>query len=307
MKVGFILPNIGHYGGADTVKQAAQRAEQLGYDSVWVTDRLLWPLEPQTHYGGTPDGRIPDPYKHSLDPVATLSYAAAHTSRIRLGTSVLDIPFYNPVALARALTTVDVLSNGRLHVGLGLGWSADEYQAAGQQMKGRGKRATEFIEVLKVIWTQDPVEFQGEFFSVPRSVILPKPVQKPHPPLSLAAYAPGSFKRAATLTNAWHPADVPPRAMPRMLEQIRGFAAEAGRDPADIQVVVRANLYYSENPSTAERRPPFTGNDEQIASDLQALRDLDVAEVFFDPTFSEDGQSFERYLARMEAMRTLAG
>src|SRR5690242_19259160 len=121
MRIGFALPNLGRMATADAVRQVAQRAEQLGYDSLWTVDRLLCPVKPRTPYPATPDGSLPEFYKRVLDPLDALTYAAAVTSRVALGTSVLDIPFYNPVVLARRLTSIDCLSNGRLRVGFGLG------------------------------------------------------------------------------------------------------------------------------------------------------------------------------------------
>ena len=125
------------------------------------------------------------------DPLDALTYVAAHTKKIKLGTSVLDMPYYNPVMLARRLTTIDLLSNGRLCVGLGLGWSKDEMDATGADMKKRGALADEFLPLLKAIWTTNPVEFHGKFFNVPKSYIDLKPVQKPHPPILPGGICPG--------------------------------------------------------------------------------------------------------------------
>lgn len=176
MKIGFALPNIGPIGTAQAVSQVAQRAEALGYHSLWTVERLLYPVKPQSPYTATRDGSLPEPYKHVLDPVETLTFAAAYTKTITLGTSVLDIPYYNPVTLARRLTTLDFLSNGRLRLGLGLGWSKDEMEATGADMKKRGAMADEFLQVLKAIWTTNPVEFHGQFYHLPKSYIGPKPV-----------------------------------------------------------------------------------------------------------------------------------
>ena len=198
MRIGFFLPQIGSVSDVRTITKVAKRAEELRYDSLWVTDRLLYPVNPQTPYYGH---ALPEPYKRVFDPLETLTFVSAQTSRVALGTSVLDIPFYNPVTLARRLTTLDVLSGGRLRVGFGLGWSQDEHDAAGASMKRRGKRANEFIKVLKAIWTTDPAEFHGEFFQLPKSIIQPKPTQKPHPPIYLAAFAPAALKRTAELAD----------------------------------------------------------------------------------------------------------
>src|SRR5579884_3786529 len=247
MRTGIVLPQIGPASSPEAIVRAAQRAEALGYDGVWVTDRLLYPLQPQTPYPGTPDGALP----------------AAHTRRASLGTSVLDMPFYNPVVLARRLTTLDVLSGGRLRVGLGQGWSKDEYDAVGIAPQRLGRRADEFIQVLTAIWTTDPVEFHGRFFHVPRSIIQPKPVQKPHPPLYLAGYVPSALRRAATLASAWHVVGVPLDGMRQMSEALRTMARDAGRDPATVEVVVRANLHITEAPLGPDRWI-FTGTLDQI-------------------------------------------
>ena len=305
MRLGFNLPQIGPAAGPEAIVRVAQRAEELGYDSVWVTERLLWPVEPQTPYMGTPDGSLPEVYKTVLDPLEALTFVAGQTSRIGLGTSILDMPYYNPVMLARRLTTLDVLSGGRLRVGFGQGWSQDEFDAVGASMKGRGKRADEFISVLKAIWTTDPVEFQGEFYQVPKSIILPKPVQKPHPPIYLAAFAPSGLKRAATMANGWFPAGVPPDGLKQMIAGLKGMAQEAGRDPAELEVVVRANLEVTEQPLDGQRYI-CTGSPDQIKADIAATRELGVAELHFDPSFSPDGVSVEGFLLRMEQMRELA-
>ena len=302
MRLGFILPQLGPAASPDAIISVAQRAEALGYGSLWVTDRVLYPVQPQTPYMGSPDGSLPEPYKIVLDPLHTLTFAAAHTSRIALGTSILDMPFYNPVLLARSLTTLDVLSGGRLRVGLGQGWSQDEHDAAGGSMKTRGPRADEFIQVLKAIWTTDPVEFQGKFFQIPESIIQPKPVQKPHPPIYLAGYAPGAMQRVASAADGWFPASVPEA---EMMESLRGMARQAGRNPSDIKLIIRANLHVTGAP-LGDQRWPFTGSLDEITSDIQGAKKVGADELFFDPTFSPNGTSLEGYLSRLEQMKQLA-
>lgn len=304
MRVGFALPQIGPPATLKTLVQAAQRAEALGYDSLWVIERLLYPVKPQSPYPATPDGSLPDVYKHVLDPLEALTFAAAHTSRIGLGTSVLDIPYYNPVMLARRLTTLDVLSGGRLRVGLGLGWSKDEFDTVGASLGDRGRRADEFLRLLKAIWTTDPVEFHGTYYHLPRSVIHPKPIQKPHPPIYLAAFAPAALKRAATLANGWNPTGIPLGGMAQMIGQLRDMAKSAGRDPATVEVLVRANLLITPQSLGADRWP-FTGSVDQIKADIDQVKALDVNELFFDPIFSPDGETGDKFLACMERMRKL--
>ena len=299
MRIGFNLPQSGPDAGPDAIARVATRAEELGYDSVWVWERLLFPTSPQTPYGGTPDGSYPDAFKRHLDPLAALTFAAAHTSRVALGTSVLDMPFYNPVMLARELTALDVLSNGRLRVGLGLGWSQDEFDATNAPPKGKGRFADEFVTVLKTIWTTEPVEHKGEFFRIPKSSIQPKPVQQPHPPILLAAYSEAGLKRAATLADGWTPVGIPLDGMKQMIGGLRGMNPKA-------QVYVRANVHVTDD-ATGSERFIFYGSLDEIKADVEACRDLGVDELFYDVSFSPDGARLDGYLTRMEQLRELAG
>jgi probable F420-dependent oxidoreductase len=276
----------------------------LGYDSVWVTDRLLFPINPKTPYPATPDGSLPEPYQRVLDPLETLTFVAGQTQRIALGTSVLDMPFYNPVVLARRLTTLDVLSGGRLRVGLGQGWSQDEYDAAGIAPRGLGSRADEFLRVLKAIWTTDPVEYQGRYFHVPKSIIQPKPVQKPHPPLYLAAYTPSALKRVATQADGWNPVGIPLAGMKQMMEGIRETARAAGRDPGKLELVVRANVWITSEPQGNDRWI-FAGAPAQITADIEAVRALGASELFFDATFSPGVRGEADFLRVAEDLRRL--
>ncbi len=304
MRIGFNLPQVGPVATPEAVVKVARRAEALGYDSLWVSDRLLYPVKPQTPYPAAPDGRLPEAYKHVLDPLSLLTFAAAQTSRIALGTSVLNAPYYNPVVLARQLTTLDVLSGGRLRVGLGLGWSKDEFDAVGVSMKERGRRADEFVRILKAIWTTDPVEFHGTYYRLPRSFIGPKPAQKPHPPIHLAAFTPAALKRAATLADGWSATVLPLDALAQMIACVRDMAKAAGRDPTALKVVVRAFLHLTPQPLGGQRQT-FSGSLDQVRADIEQVRHLGIDELFFDPTFSPDGRTAKGFLASMERIRDL--
>nr|UXE44975.1 F420-dependent glucose-6-phosphate dehydrogenase [uncultured bacterium] len=304
MKSGFVIPQIGPLAAPDNIIRVARRAEGLAYDGLWVTERLLYPVKPQNPYPGTPDGHLPEPFKQSLDPLEALTFAAAHTGKIGLGTSVLDIPYYNPVMFARRVTTLDVLSAGRLRLGLGLGWSIDEYQASGAVTKDKGAYADEFLEALKTIWTTDPAEFQGRFFNLPKSYIQPKPVQKPHPAIYLAAYAPAALARVGRVADGWNPAGVPVAGMAAMMDQVRQAAQAAGRDPSSLKLIVRANLYITEHPISKDRFI-FTGTLSQIKEDVEACRGIKADEVFFDAMFSNHGNSIARLMEWMEQLRAL--
>jgi probable F420-dependent oxidoreductase len=261
-------------------------------------------VKPRNPYPPAPDGRLPEAYKHVLDPLATLTFAAAHTSKIGLGTSVLDIPYYNPVMLARRLSTLDVLSSGRLRVGLGLGWSEDEMEAAGAEKKDRGARADEFLEILKAIWTTNPVEYRGKYYRLAKSYIGPKPAQKPHPPIILAAFAPPALKRLARLADGWNPVGMPPEAMAQVFGTIQQMAKEAGRDPSALQMIVRANFDIHDKPGGKER-PLFVGTLEEIKTDVRRCQEIGAHEMFFDPTFAHGGQSLDKWMEWMEALTTV--
>jgi probable F420-dependent oxidoreductase len=267
---------------------------------LWTIERVLWPVKPQVPYPVTPDGSLPEGYKYCLDPLDTLTFAAAQTSKVSLGTSVLDIPYYNPVMLARRLTTIDQLSGGRLKVGLGLGWSKDEMDAAGAEMKNRGELADEFLTLLKAIWTTDPVEFHGRFFQLPKSYISVKPVQKPHPPIYMAAFAPAALKRLATMADGWNPVAIPIEGMVQMFGVIKEMAKQAGRDPARLEMIVRANLHITPKPINAERGI-FQGTVEQIKEDVTACARIGAHELIFDATFQE--HSLGGWLKLMEQCR----
>jgi probable F420-dependent oxidoreductase len=302
MKIGFALPNIGPIATAEALSTIAQRAEALGYHSLWTIERLLYPVKPQSPYPATPDGSLPEEYKHSLDPLDALTFVASQTKKINLGTSVLDIPYYNPVMLARRLSTIDFLSNGRLRVGLGLGWSKDEMDATGADMKKRGAMADEFIQVLKAIWSTNPVEFRGNFYQIPKSYIYPKPVQKPHPPIYLAAFAPAALKRLATVADGWNPVLIPVAGMAQMFEGIKQMAKDAGRDPSTLVTIVRAIMQITDKPLGADRGI-FSGTLDQIREDVSSCSKIGVSEVFFDPAFGPGGQSLERWLSLLDQMQ----
>ena len=304
MRFGFALPQVGSAVGPETLVTVAKRAEDLGFDSLWVLDRILWPVSPRAPYP-IGDGSLPVKYKNVLDPLETLTFAAAHTRRIALGTSVLNLPWYNPVLLARRLTTLDVLSAGRLRIGFGIGWSPDEYEAADVPWQKRGKRADELIQALKKIWTTDPVEFQGKYYRIPKSVIGPKPVQKPHPPIYMAAYTPAAMKRVAAEANGWFPVGIPLSGIGPMFEGIKGMAKDAGRDPSALALIVRANIEIHNAPIQKDR-VDFTGALEQIAEDIRTTQKLGAAEIVFDVQFSPGVETAGDIAARMEQLWRVA-
>jgi probable F420-dependent oxidoreductase len=303
MRFGFALPQVGSIAGPEALVMVAKRAEDLGFDSLWVLDRILWPVSPRAPYP-IADGSLPVQYKNVLDPVDTLTFAAAHTSRIALATGVLNLPWYNPV-LARRLTTLDVLSRGRLRAGFGIGWSPDEYEATGAPWQDRGKRADEAIEIIKKIWTTDPVEFQGKHYRIAKSFIGPKPVQKPHPPIYMAAFTPSAMKRVAAQADAWLPVGIPLAGIGAMFNDIKNMAKAAGRDVSALELIITAGVEIHKTPIEKERTE-FTGALEQIGEDFATARRLGAAEIAIYAQFLPPGETAEDLITRMEALWTIA-
>jgi alkanesulfonate monooxygenase SsuD/methylene tetrahydromethanopterin reductase-like flavin-dependent oxidoreductase (luciferase family) len=151
LKTGLTLPQAGKQATKENIVDTAKKAEREGFDSLWVFERLLYPMKPKNPYLGTPDGSLPIQYQRVLEPLETLSFVSANTERITLGTSVIDILFQTPVILAKRLATLDVLSGGRVIAGLGIGWSKDEFQASNIPFNNRGRKADEFIQAIKKI------------------------------------------------------------------------------------------------------------------------------------------------------------
>jgi hypothetical protein len=172
-------------------------------------------------------------------------------------------------------------------------------------MRERSQRGDEVVQALKAVWDDDPVEFHGQFYQIPRSFVGPKPVQKPYPPLYLAAYTPGAMKRISTLADGWNPTGIPVAGMAQMMEGIRQGARQAGRDPAALKMVVRANVTLTNGP-LGDDRFIFTGSRDQIKSDIQGTREIGADELFFDPTFSPAGMSLESFRGSLELMKQLA-
>ena len=219
---------------------------------------------------------------------------------------MLDTPFYNPVVLGRQLTSLDVLSGGRLTVGLGLGWSDDEFEAAGTTHHKRGAKADEFLGVLYAMWKDNPAAFAGRFYTLPKSFIDLKPAQKPHPPVYLAAFSPEALSRVARLADGWHPVALPFAAIRSMWDSIQTMAKEHGRNPNDLKLSIRGNLHLTDS-AAGDGRWPFYGNKDEIKQDIAAARELNADELVIDVTFSPGVKSAKDFEKTNELVRELMG
>jgi probable F420-dependent oxidoreductase len=289
MELGFSLPFSGAWATPDNQVTVARRAEELGYSSLWVVQRLLYPVEPRNDYPSAPGQPWPVAFQSVVDPIVTLSHVAGATRRIRLGTATLLALYASPVVLAKQLATLDIVCDGRLDVGLSLGWSEDEYAACGVPFRERGARLDEFLRCLHALWADDPVEFSGRFYSVPRSLFLPKPRQRPRPPILVGGYATATVRRAATLGDGYLGGNVPLAQVVPLVEQLRSAARDAGRDPASLRIVSRGAVRLFDSALPDDDRRPLWGSLDQIESDVARYREAGLDELFFelnfDPTF----------------------
>jgi probable F420-dependent oxidoreductase len=275
MQIGFGIPVSGSWATRENVIEIARSAERLGYETLWSFQRTVYPA----------DDSIPAPYRSVHDPMAISAFAAAVTERIRIGIAIVNLPFYAPIVLAKSLTSLDVLSGGRLDAGLGLGWNADEFTAAGVSMRRRGARADEFLAALRAIWTEDPVEVHGEFYDIPRSHVDPKPVQQPHPPIVLGGSAESALRRAGRMADGWVSASrFPMEQLPTAIATVRAAADEAGRGPDAVRMIVRGVVRIRDH----DEERPLSGTVDKVRNDLAAYAELGVDELFVDLNFDEE-------------------
>ena len=307
MKVGFALPHQGPVATRDNIRLVATEAELMGFDSVWTNERLLVPVSAKTPYPGNAEGVLDEEYKTHLDHLTCMTYVSAITERVRLGVSVINVPWYNPVLLAKRLAAMDVLSSGRITVGVGLAWSQDECDAANIPYRERGRIGEEAIECLLAVWGPDPVEYHGKYFNLEPAYIGPKPVQKPHPPILVGAFAPKALDRAGRLADGFTGCCAPVDALLSMMRHVKNAAVDRGRDPDQLVSVMRCLVNRTHERLDDATRAVSHGTWDQIADDVRKMADAGVDEIFFDVAFQKDAQSRDGLLRYMERFREMAG
>jgi len=275
MRIGFGAPVSGAWATPGNLGRFAALAETAGYGSLWTFQRLL-----------VPEGSAMEPVYHSvLDPVAALGYAAAVTERIRLGIAVLNTPYTSPAIVAKQAASLDVLSGGRLDLGLGIGWMPEEFALTGATMSGRGATVAEYLEVLRRLWAGGVAEFHGEHYTIPAGRAAPVPVQRPGPPVLLGGLVPRALQRVGQLADGWvtsSRADL--TRIGESVALVRESAAQAGRDPARIRIICRGVVRWGAPVIMAEGgdRLPLSGSFDDIRADVQMLAERGVTEVFYD-------------------------
>ena len=309
MHYGFYLPTRGQTTTPEDISTLAQRGEALGFHSVMIADHIVFPITISSPYPYTVSGAFPG-HGDAMEQLTLMTFVAAKTTTLRLVTSVMILPYRNPVLTAKILATIDVLSHGRVTVGAGVGWLEEEFRALGAaDFARRGAVSNEYIQIFKTLWTQDPATFHGKFYQFEALHCLPHPVQKPHPPIWIGGHSPAALRRAARYGDGWHPVGANPAIplRPHELEvelgTLKRLTEAAGRDPEALTISFKAPLYdtslATERQAGLERRP-FSGTTEQIAEDIRTYGGLGVSELIFD--FRSD--SLNESLERMEQFAT---
>jgi probable F420-dependent oxidoreductase len=299
MDFGLHLPASSPSVTAEELVRFAQQAETLGFYCLTVADHIIVPRDISVPYPYTVDGKYPGAGYH-LETLTTMSFLAGATKRIRFATSVMIAPYRNPILTAKMLSSLDVLSNGRVIVGLGVGWMKEEFDnLQAPPFKDRGKVTDEYIKAFRELWTSDNPSFDGKYCNFSNVVFLPKPVQKPTIPIWIGGHSKQALRRAGQLGDGWHPiGGVPtiplePDDVKKDMETLADYARKAGRDPTTIRVVLKGSLFDKEK-KIAGRRRRFMGDAEEIASDIRDYRAAGVDTMIFDVRRPSAMETLER-------------
>lgn len=306
MRYGFYLPTRGATATPDALEAMVTRGEALGFHSVVIADHIVFPVSIQSKYPYTVDGAFPG-HGDALEQLVLMAFVAARTRTLRLITSVMILPHRNPVVTAKMLATIDVLSRGRVTVGVGVGWLREEFEALGApDFDHRGAVSDEYLRIFKTLWTTSPATFEGRFYSFKAIRFEPSPVQRPHPPIWIGGHSRPALRRVATLGDGWHPVGANP-AVPlgptdfaTSLEVLRRLCDEARRDFATLTISMKAPLYDTGKPLAGVARRPFAGTPQEVVDDIGAYARLGVSELIFDFR----SESLEQTLEGMERFAT---
>ena len=311
MKYGFTLPGRGHLATPERLGIIARKGEEFGFDTLLTGDHILVPKNISSVYPYTEGGEFPGSGSgESMEQITLLSYIAGQTSKIRLVTSVLIVPHRNPLIAAKSLATLDLLSEGRLVVGVGVGWMREEFQALGlPPFEERGAVTDEYIRAFKVLWTEDDPHFQGKYISFDDISFLPKPVQKPHPPIWVGGESRPALRRTAELADGWYPLGSnptfpmgTPEQLKAGLERLAVYAERFGRDPSTIETIYRTHQFELLKQAAGPDRLPFVGDADQIAGDIRQYQDMGVTSMIWD--FLRQTDDLDFMLGLMEDFST---
>jgi probable F420-dependent oxidoreductase len=291
---GFSLPGRGPLAKPAFLLKLAQAADRLRYSSIFITDHVVLPTTIRSTYPYHASGQFPGGAEQDyLEPLVLLTHLALATKRIRVGTSVLVIPYRNPVVTAKMLATLDLLSGGRVILGAGVGWLEEEFVALGAPpFKERGRVTDEYLRLMRECWTKESIRFEGKHYRVGDIVCRPKPVQKGGIPIWIGGHTDGALRRAGELGDAWHPIALRPPGLlhpaeyAEKVKQIRAWAERAGRNPKAVTLTVRVQMEVQPKRSTppAGERQLFRGTADQVIADIRQYQALGVTHFVFDFT-----------------------
>ncbi len=284
MEIGVALPNIGPLATRDAMFAIADAAERLGFDSLWVGDHLTLPRKPKLAYPysrGAPHYLAPDTF--ILDPFAVMAAVAARTKRIKLGTSVLILPYRHPMVTAKLLATIDQLSNGRVILGAGVGWIPEEFDATGADFSARGKITDEHLRYYREVWSQDNPKVEEEHYRLGGMGVQPKPVKR-HIPIWIGGNTRLAMRRAATLGEGIHFIDRSPTELKSGIALFKSVCKETGRPLREMTISVRSQVQITDKPlSDAERARPIAGDVRQVLADFKTFKKLGVQHLCLSP------------------------
>lgn len=244
MKIGFFAVGIGPVADPELIATTAQTAEQCGFYSLWAPEHVVLLDQYDSKYPYSKDGRLPglNTTVDILDPYIALTFVAAQTKKIRLGTGISLIPERNPVVTAKIIASLDKLSGGRFDLGVGVGWLAEEFTAVGVSWERRAERTREYLKAMKLLWTEENPEFKGDFCSFPKVRMYPKPVQKPHPPIIFGGESMPALKRVGEVGDGWFGVNVTPETAPGLIARMKQYAQAAGRNPEKLTFAVSPGI-----------------------------------------------------------------
>ena len=307
MKYGFTMPGRGPLATPERLGIIARKGEEFGFDALLTGDHILVPKNISSPYPYTEGGEFPGSSSgESMEQITLLSYIAGQTSKIRLVTSVLIVPHRNPLIAAKSLATLDVLSGGRLVVGVGVGWMREEFEALGlPPFEERGAVTDEYIRAFKVLWTEDAPHFEGKYISFDDITFLPKPVQKPHPPIWVGGESRPALRRTAELADGWYPLGSNPTfpmgtpdELKAGLDRLAQYAQRFDRDPKTIETIYRTHQFELTKDAGGADRLPFVGDADQIAGDIRRYQDMGVTTMIWD--FLRQTDDLDQMLGLME-------
>ena len=313
MRFGLYLPTRGPLCEPDAIAAIVREGEAMGYAAMVIADHIVFPVDVASAYPYTVDGGFPG-QGDTLEQLSLMAYVAALSETARLVTSVMILPHRNPLTTAKMLATIDVLSKGRVTVGVGVGWMREEFEALGApDFDRRGAASNEYIEIFKKCWTQDPVSHDGEFYSFKALRCVPHPVQKPHPPIWIGGHSRPALRRVARHGDGWHPvgataaSPLPPAEFRKLLDDLKRMTEAEGRDFDALTICLKAPSYEPERIPTGQDRLLFTGDPGRIAEDIRTYAAMGVEEMIFDFRSPPVARTIENMARFMQEVAPLVG